>query len=95
MYKLFLVQACFPGSRRMDRVRSWWSRAANFVAGVETAQHGGGEEDEEACMAKGEDGETCVYLVTYGGYGSLPTFDPDCLVAMVLWQSRLVCLALS
>lgn len=86
MYKLFSIQFCFFSYSGMDRVRSWWGQAANFVAGVEAEQHGEGEDDGGVCMVKDDEREARIYLVTYGGYGPLPSFDPDCLTAMVTRQ---------
>lgn len=67
----------------MDRVRRWWGRAANFVAGVELQQQEGNEDDGRTVTAREDEDKGCIYLVTYGSYGPLYSFDPDCLTAMV------------
>lgn len=60
----------------MNRLCGWLGCAANFVSGV--------EEDPSCHDALAEEFEKQkVYLVTYGAYGTLSSFDPDCLVAIV------------
>ncbi|PJF19836.1 hypothetical protein PSACC_00338 [Paramicrosporidium saccamoebae] len=49
---------------------------ANFLSGAET-ERPVSPEYLELCVG-GQD----VYLVTYGPYGVLPSFDPDCLSAI-------------
>jgi hypothetical protein len=51
---------------------------ANFLAGAETERPMSPEYLELSV------GEQRVYLVTYGAYGVLPSFDPDCLSAIVI-----------
>lgn len=67
----------------MDRVRGWWGRVANVVAGVEVQQYEETEDDGDATATKEKGDNVRIYLVTYGSYGPLPSFDPDCLTAMV------------
>ena len=46
----------------------------NFLSGAEEIGH-------QAVSLEKE--EERVYLVSYGPYGPLPSFDPDCLIAIV------------
>lgn len=60
------------------RINQMMTSVAGFLSGAETARPTSPEYLEVDVEEKPE-----LFLVTYGPYGILPSFDPDCLATMV------------